>query len=163
MTGLQNVVTRVLRRQRLTSVAASGAARWLASLAVISGQHLRSLHMSRSLPTGRANRARGPGRGSGVNAHMNETAEGAGLEPARAFTRRFSRPVPYHSASPPGEQNLMTSGGAGPRRQEPRHHHCILRLMAVARRRRNRPSPRDPSSPRHSHQQTPRSAPHRHW
>jgi hypothetical protein len=30
----------------------------------------------------------------------NNDAEGAGLEPARAFTRRFSRPVPYHSAQP---------------------------------------------------------------
>lgn len=28
-------------------------------------------------------------------------AEGAGLEPARAFARRFSRAVHYHSANPP--------------------------------------------------------------
>ena len=29
------------------------------------------------------------------------TAEGTGLEPASLFRRRFSRPVHYHSATPP--------------------------------------------------------------
>ena len=28
-------------------------------------------------------------------------AEGTGLEPVRAFARRFSKPVHYHSANPP--------------------------------------------------------------
>lgn len=43
-------------------------------------------------------------------------AVGTGLEPVRAFTRRFSRPVPCHSAQPTMARHSVASakdGGGG--------------------------------------------------
>src|SRR5229473_5952255 len=57
----------------------------------------------------RAPDARGP------QCLRNRATEGAGLEPARACARRFSRPVPYHSASPPKRSNLAATPRFGQR------------------------------------------------
>src|SRR6185503_17668803 len=43
--------------------------------------------------------------------------EGTGFEPVRAFARRFSRPVPYHSASPPGHVANLVSNSRGRNRR----------------------------------------------
>src|SRR2546428_3964039 len=50
-----------------------------------------------------------------ANLLSGNAAEGAGLEPARACARRFSRPVPYHSASPPDRSNLARAPRPGQR------------------------------------------------
>ena len=53
-------------------------------------------------------------------------AEGAGVEPARAFTRWFSKPLPYRSANPP----LRARRGSNPQSQDPQS--CALSIVLRA-------------------------------
>ena len=57
--------------------------------------------------------------------NRSREAEGTGLEPVRACARRFSRPLHYHSASPPARTKIAPAqrrrnGGGGGRVAEAR-------------------------------------------
>src|SRR5882672_8450116 len=56
-------------------------------------------------------------RASRFSAYLRGCTEGTGFEPVRAFARRFSRPVPYHSASPPGQTSNLVSIPTGRNRR----------------------------------------------